>query len=259
MAIHIKKEQRESFWILEIDNPPMNNLTPAVVREMSLALKSFDRDPVARALIITGAGERAFIGGVAINEIEKIQSSRHGVELAKMGQDLCNEIENLEKPVIAAVNGLCIGGGTELLLACHMRVASEKAKFGQPEIAMGFIPGFGGTQRLPRLVGMSQARRLILLGETLDAPEAYRIGLIDMMTAKEKILPLAMNLARKLAERGALSIRYALRAMREGAEMDLEEGLRLEMRLFGEICETEDMKEGLLAFMEHRQPNFKGR
>jgi enoyl-CoA hydratase/carnithine racemase len=257
--VNIKKEFEGSVWILEIDNPPMNNLTPLVVQEISQAIKSFDQDPFGRSLVVTGGGERAFIGGVAIGEIKKIQSSPHGIQLAKMGQDLCNQIEDLEKPVIAAVNGLCIGGGTEVLLACHMRIASEKAKFGQPEIAMGFIPGFGGTQRLPRLVGTSQARRLILLGEMIDAQEAYRIGLVDIVTHKEKILASAVNLARKIAEKGGVSLRLALRAIREGADMDLREGLRLEVQLFGEVCDTQDMKEGLQAFLEHRKPVFKGR
>ncbi len=259
MTINIRKECEGSVWVLEIDNPPMNNLTPSVVHELSRVLKSFDQEASARAAIITGAGERAFIGGVAIEEIKKIQSCQHGIELAKMGQNLCNQIEDLGKPVIAAVNGLCIGGGTELLLACHMRVASEKAKFGQPEIAMGFIPGFGGTQRLPRLVGMSQAHRLILLGETIDSEEAYRIGLVDMRVAKEKTLSTAISLARKISEKGPVSIRLAMRAMREGSEMDLKSGLQLETQLFGEICKTEDMKEGLQAFLEHRKPAFKGR
>jgi enoyl-CoA hydratase len=145
------------------------------------------------------------------------------------------------------------------LLACHIRVSSEKAKFGQPEIAMGFMPGFGGTQRLPRLVGTSQARRLILLGETIDAQEAYRIGLVDFLTEKEKVLVTAMSIAQKIADKGPMSVRMAQRAIRDGLEMSLSKGLELELRLFGEICKTEDMREGLQAFLDHRKANFKGR
>jgi enoyl-CoA hydratase/carnithine racemase len=140
-----------------------------------------------------------------------------------------------------------------------MRVSSEKAKFGQPEIAMGFMPGFGGTQRLPRLLGTSQARRLILLGETIDAQEAYRIGLVDFLTEKGKVVATALNIAQKIADKGPLSVRMAQRAIREGLEMSLSEGLELELRFFGEICKTEDMREGLQAFLDHRKAEFKGR
>lgn len=245
-------------WVLEINNPPMNNLTPGVVEELDHGVENFIKDVSACALIITGAGDRTFIGGVAIEEIKKIKSAEHGINLTRMGQQLCSRIENSEKPIIAAVNALCIGGGTEILLACHIRVASEKAKFGQPEIAMGFMPGFGGTQRLPRLVGSSQARRLILLGETIDSQEAHRIGLVDFLVEKDKVLMTAMNIAQKIADKGPISVRMAQRAIREGSQMSLKEGLELELRLFGEICKTEDMKEGLQAFIEHRKADFKG-
>ncbi|HOW59309.1 MAG TPA: enoyl-CoA hydratase-related protein [Candidatus Omnitrophota bacterium] len=259
MAINKKVEEENKIWILEIDNPPMNNLNPVVVDGLSREIKSFNEDAVARSMVITGAGERVFIGGVAIEEIRKIKSSDQGMILAKKGQELCNQIENSEKPIIAAVNALCIGGGTEILLACHLRVASEKTKFGQPEIAMGFMPGFGGTQRLPRVVGISQARRLILLGETIDAQEAYRIGLIDFLVSKEKLLSTAMNLAKKIAEKGPISILMAQRSIQKGYQMNLKDGLDLELKLFGELCKTEDMKEGLQSFIDHRKAIFKGR
>ena len=259
MAINKKVEEENKIWILEIDNPPMNNLNPVVVDGLSREIKSFNEDALARSMVITGAGERVFIGGVAIEEIRKIKSSDQGMILAKKGQELCNQIENSEKPIIAAVNALCIGGGTEILLACHLRVASEKTKFGQPEIAMGFMPGFGGTQRLPRVVGISQARRLILLGETIDAQEAYRIGLIDFLVSKEKLLSTAMNLAKKIAEKGPISILMAQRSIQKGYQMNLKDGLDLELKLFGELCKTEDMKEGLQSFIDHRKAIFKGR
>jgi len=259
MAINKKVEEENKIWILEIDNPPMNNLNPVVVDGLSREIKSFNEDAVARSMVITGAGERVFIGGVAIEEIRKIKSSDQGMILAKKGQELCNQIENSEKPIIAAVNALCIGGGTEILLACHLRVASEKTKFGQPEIAMGFMPGFGGTQRLPRVVGISQARRLIFLGETIDAQEAYRIGLIDFLVSKEKLLSTAMNLAKKIAEKGPISILMAQRSIQKGYQMNLKDGLDLELKLFGELCKTEDMKEGLQSFIDHRKAIFKGR
>lgn len=257
--INKKIEYDGGVWVLEINNPPMNNLTPDVVAELDRSIESFIKDSSSCVLILTGSGERTFIGGVAIEEIKKIKSSEHGINLAKMGQQLCSRIANSGKPIIAAVNAMCIGGGTEVLLACHMRVSSEKAKFGQPEIAMGFMPGFGGTQRLPRLVGTSQARRLILLGETIDAQEAHRIGLVDFLTEKDKVLALAMSIAQKIADKGQISVRLAQRAIKEGLEMSLSEGLELELQLFGQICETEDMKEGLQAFLDHRKANFKGR
>lgn len=259
MAVNKKIEYENRVWILEIDNPPMNNITPIIVRELCREIKNFIKDSQARSMIITGVGERTFIGGVAIEEIKKIGSAKHGIDLARMGQELCNQIENSEKPIIAAVNALCIGGGTELLMACHLRVASEKAKFGQPEIAMGFMPGFGGTQRLPRVIGTSQARRLILLGETIDAQEAYRIGLIDFLVSKEKLLSTAISLAQKIADKGPISICMAQRAIEKSAQMNLKDGLDLELKLFGELCETDDMKEGLQSFIEHRKAVFKGR
>jgi len=259
ILINKKIECGGGVWVLEINNPPMNNLTPDVVDELDRHIESFINDSSSRVLILTGAGDRTFIGGVAIEEIKKIKSSEHGINLARMGQQLCSRIANSEKPIIAAVNALCIGGGTEVLLACHIRVSSEKAKFGQPEIAMGFMPGFGGTQRLPRLVGTSQARRLILLGETIDAQEAYRIGLVDFLTEKEKVVATALNIAQKIADKGPLSVCMSQRAIRDGLEMSLSKGLELELRLFGEICKTEDMREGLQAFLDHRKANFKGR
>jgi len=257
--INKKIDYSGKIWIVEINNPPMNNLTPRVVEALEQGIVEFTQDETAQALILTGAGERTFIGGVAIEEIRKIKSAEQGMELARLGQRLCSQIESSEKPVIAAVNALCIGGGTEILLACHLRVASERAKFGQPEIAMGFIPGFGGTQRLPRLVGSSQARRLILFGETIDAKEALRIGLIDFLVEKDKLLSAAMTMAQKIADKGPISIRMAQRAIQQGAGMSLQKGLELELSLFGEICKTEDMKEGLQSFIEHRQAHFKGR
>jgi len=244
---------------MEIDNPPMNNLTAEVVSELRQKVIDFKKDPASIVLILIGAGERTFIGGVAIEEIKRITSKEHGINLARLGQELCDEIADSEKPVIAAVNGLCIGGGTEILLACHMRISFDRAKFGQPEIAMGFMPGFGGTQRLPRLVGDAQARRLILMGETIDAQEAYRIGLVDFVVPRDQLLATALNLAKKIAYKGPVSVRMAQKAIREGRDLELKKGLALELSLFGQLCETEDMQEGLLAFLEHRKANFKGK
>ena len=179
--------------------------------------------------------------------------------MAVRGQAIFNKIELFEKPVIAAINGPCLGGGLELAMCCHIRLAAEGARLGQPEINLGIIPGFGGTQRLSRLVGRSRALELILTGDLISASEAKAIGLVSQVLPPEELLRRAQGLARKIASKGHLAARAALRAIREGAELKLEEGLLQEAQLFGDLCDSEDKREGVSAFLEKRQPQFKDR
>lgn len=250
-------ENNGEIWVLVLNNPPVNVLTEIVFQKLDGEVEAFERDSKSKILILTGTGERAFSAGVAIDEIIKTESVEKLVLLAKRGQQFCDRLEKMDKPVIAAINALCLGGGNEVALACHFRLASENAKFGQPEINMGFIPGFGGTQRLSRLVGISRARKMILTGETIDAKEAFRIGLVDMILAKGKFLNDVFAFANRIAGKGQVSIRVAQRALREGHSKSLKEGMALELECFKETCETEDMKEGLKAFVEKRKPNFR--
>lgn len=256
----LKVEQQNDgvIWILTIDHPPVNSLTIRLLNELEQALESFNSDLKSKAMILTAAGERAFSSGADINEIMAISCPDEGVTLARHGQMLCDKIEHTEKPVIVAINALCIGGGNEISMACHIRVASERAKFGQPEINLGIIPGFGGTQRLPRLVGPSRARKLILTGNLISAQEAFQIGLVDVVVEHGKTLPAALTLARGIIRNSQVCIRLAQKAINEGLRSaSLEEGLKQEIEYFKQVCKSEDMKEGLKAYKEKRAPNYK--
>ncbi len=179
--------------------------------------------------------------------------------MALRGQTIFNRLEGFEKPVIAAINGVCLGGGLELAMCCHIRFAAEGARLGQPEINLGIIPGFGGTQRLPRLIGLSKGTQLLLTGDTISAHEAKALGLLSEVFPPDDLLRQAQGVARKVAAKSAVSVRAALQAIREGGELPLAQGLALEARLFGEICDSEDRKEGTRAFLEKRQPRFTNR
>lgn len=240
-----------------ISNPPANALSTPVMDELKKIFEELSSASAAKVLIITGAGN-LFVAGADIKEIATIPSAQTGEQLASKGQMIFNRIERMSKPVIAAINGLfCLGGGLELAMACHIRVAGERVRLGQPEIDLGIIPGFGGTQRLPRLVGMSKALELILTGDRITAQEARTIGLVDQVVPDAEVLKTTRGLARKIASKGQVAVRAALRAVLEGRGRSLDEGLALEAKLFGSLCETADMKEGLRAFMEKRQPKFE--
>ena len=243
-----------------ISNPPANALSTPVMDELKKTFEELSSASAAKVLIITGAGN-LFVAGADIKEIASISSGQTGEALAAKGQAIFNGIERMSKPVIAAINGLfCLGGGLELAMACHIRVAGERVRLGQPEIDLGIIPGFGGTQRLPRLVGMGKALELILTGDRITAQEAKAIGLVDQVVPDAEVLKTARGLARKMASKGQAAVRAAHRAMLDGCpSRSLEEGLALEAKLFGSLCETADMKEGLSAFMEKRQPKFEDR
>lgn len=244
--------------IIIIDNPPANALSTAVVTELDAALAELVANDDVRAIIITGAG-MFFIAGADIKEIKTITNGEVGQKLAKAGQDVLSKLELCPKPVIAALNGMALGGGCELAMACHMRICSDRAKIGQPEVNLGIIPGFGGTQRLPRLVGKGKALELILTGDHISAKTAETIGLVNMVVPSQDVLKVAKALGKKIGSKGGVSIAKAIEAVNEGLETDLWHGLEIEAKKFGQVCETEDMKEGVTAFVEKRNPVFKNR
>lgn len=233
----------------------LNSETRHGLKDIIAQIKS---DPEIAVVIITGAGERAFAAGTDIRELTGLDSET-GKDFAARGQAIMDQVENLGKPVIAAVNGYALGGGCELALACHMRVASENARFGLPEIKLGIIPGYGGTQRLARIIGKGRAMEMILTGSQIDAHEALRIGLVNRVVPAAELISCAMDLARGVAGKGQVAIRMALKTVNMTGETNLTDGLRLEASLFGLCCETEDAKEGARAFIEKREPVFRNR
>lgn len=241
-----------------IHHPPANTLTPELLSELSQVVEAVAKDDAIKAVVLTGTG-RFFVAGADIRLLVSISSSQEGESIALHGQAILNRIESLEKPVIAAINGVCLGGGLELALCCHIRLVAEGSRLGQPEINLGIMPGFGGTQRLPRIVGQSKALELILTGDSISAQEAKSLGLVSQVIPPEDLLRQAQGLARKMASQSLPALRASLRAISRGADMTLPEGLALEARLFGGLCETEDKREGLAAFLEKRQPQFTDR
>jgi enoyl-CoA hydratase/carnithine racemase len=236
----------------------LNALNMATMDELRASFHEIKHDAEIRVVILTGAGEKAFIAGADIAELAQHDAVR-GKEYTHRGQNVLNLIENLGKPVIACINGFALGGGCEIAMACTMRLASENAKLGQPEVKLGIIPGYGGTQRLPRLVGKGIAMQLVLSGEMINAQEAHRIGLVNEVVAAAELIPRAEAIAAKIIANGPLAVQYTMEAVNKGMEMPLAEGLYLEAVLFGAACATEDKKEGTTAFLEKRQPQFKGK
>ncbi len=236
----------------------LNALNMVTMEELGTAFLDIRNDSSIRVAILTGAGEKAFVAGADIGELAQ-RDPVSGKEFAHRGQAVLDLIENLGKPVIACINGFALGGGCELALACTMRLASENAKFGQPEVKLGILPGYGGTQRLPRLVGKGLAMQMVLAGETITAQEAHRIGLVNEVVAAAELIPRAEAIAAKIIANAPLAVQYAMEAVNKGMEMTLADGLYLEATLFGVCCSTEDMKEGTTAFLEKRAAAFKGR
>ena len=241
-----------------LNHPPVNALTPQVLAEIDAAFDSLSKDDSVKVIILVGTG-RVFVAGADIKVLASISSAQEGTKMALHGQAILNRIESLEKPVLAAINGMCLGGGLELALCCHLRLAADAARLGQPEINLGIIPGFGGTQRLSRLVGSSKALELILTGDPISAAEAKALGIVSQVVPADDLLRQAQGMGRKIALKAQLAARTALRAVRDGAQMGLAEALEHEARLFGELCDTEDKREGVMAFLEKRQPQFRGR
>ncbi|UCH10787.1 MAG: enoyl-CoA hydratase/isomerase family protein [Fidelibacterota bacterium] len=243
---------------ITIDRPKaLNALTPQVLDELSQALEVVNTDEV-RAVILTGAGEKAFAAGADIKEFPSFGPFQ-AQEFAVRGQNLTRKLEAFPKPVIAAINGFALGGGCELALACHMRVASEKAKLGQPEVNLGVMAGFGGSQRLPRLVGKGVALEMLTTGRVLDATEALRVGLVNAVTTAEELLPTCIKIGEQIAGKAPRAVALTLEAVNRGLNMTLEEGLNLEAQLFALTFTTEDMQEGTRAFIDKRKPKFTGK
>ncbi len=256
---NIKLEKREQIAYVTVNRPDkLNALNMATMEELRAAFHSLKQDRDVRVVIFTGAGEKAFIAGADINELAK-NNPVEAKEYTHRGQNVLNLIENLGKPVIACINGYALGGGCEIAMACTMRLASDNAKLGQPEVKLGIIPGYGGTQRLPRLVGKGLAMQLVLAGEQITAQEAHRIGLVNEVVPQAELIPRAEAIAKKIIANAPLAVQYAMEAVNEGMEMTLAEGLFLEATLFAVCCATEDRKEGTTAFLEKRAPQFKGK
>lgn len=236
----------------------LNALNLKMLDELSNCLENARRDDSVRVVILTGAGEKAFVAGADINELSR-QTALEGKETALRGQGVFRRLETLGKPSIAAINGFALGGGCELALACTMRIASKNARLGQPEVKLGILPGYGGSQRLSRLCGKGIASELILTGEMIFAEEALRIGLVNRVVEPGDLLATAESIARKIIANAPLAVKYSLEAIDKGMEMPQEEGLFLEATLFGLCCATEDMREGTRAFLEKRPAKFQGR
>ncbi len=236
----------------------LNALNRKTMDELGDCLKKVRADDEIRVLILTGAGEKAFIAGADINELSQ-QTPVHGREFTLYGQEIIHRLETLGKPAIAAINGFALGGGCEVAMACTLRIASRNAKLGQPEVKLGLVPGYGGTQRLPRLCGKGVAHELILTGEMISAEEALRVGLVNRVVEPGELLATAEAIAKKIIANAPLAVKYAMEAVEHGMEMPQEEGLYLEATLFGLSCATQDMREGTRAFLEKRPPKFEGR
>lgn len=252
-------EAKDSIAILTINRPDkLNALSVETVDELRQAVLAVRHDDGVAGVIITGAGEKAFIAGADISELHSLDAAG-AKRYAERGQHVTAMIEQMPKPVIAAVNGFALGGGCELAMACHIRVASEKARFGQPEVKLGVIPGFGGTQRLARLVGKGRALELCLTGDMIDANEAHRIGLVNKVVPPEALMGEAEGLMRKILVNGPRAVSLAIEAVNRGLDVDLSSGLQTEANLFGVCAATEDWGEGTKAFMDKREAKFKGK
>ncbi|HEY0143813.1 MAG TPA: enoyl-CoA hydratase-related protein [Thermoanaerobaculia bacterium] len=256
---NVRTENRDGILFITIDRPKvLNALNAQTVAEIAEAFEAARDDASVKAIILTGSGEKAFVAGADINELSTMNPIT-GKAIAEKGQRVFSSIERFPKPVIAAVNGFALGGGCELALACHIRIASEKAQLGLPEVTLGIIPGYGGTQRMARLLGKGKALELILTGDRIGAAEAERIGLVNKVVPADQLMATAEEMARKMASRGPIAVRAAIEAVMRGSEMPFEEGQILEATLFGLLASTEDMKEGMAAFLEKRVANFQNR
>jgi enoyl-CoA hydratase len=252
-------EVKEKIAFITFNRPKvLNALNRRTVEELGDCLAAAEADAGVRVLILTGAGEKAFVAGADINELAQ-RTPVDGKDFSLFGQAVFHRLETLGKPSIAAINGFALGGGCELALSCSMRIASSTARLGQPEVKLGIIPGYGGSQRLARLCGKGIAHELILSGEMISADEALRIGLVNRVTEPAELISTAEGIARKIIANAPLAVKFAMEAVEHGMEMTQEEGLFLEATLFGLCCATEDMREGTRAFIEKRPANFQGR
>jgi enoyl-CoA hydratase/carnithine racemase len=252
-------ETKGSIAYVTVNRPKvLNALNTPTWTDLKAAFEEAKADASVRGVILTGAGEKAFIAGADISELAHVDAY-DAEESSRFGQKVLDLIENLGKPVIAAVNGFALGGGCETAMACTMRIAAEHAKFGQPEVKLGLLPGGGGTQRLPRLVGKGRALQLILTGETISAQEAYRIGLVNEVVPAASLIERAETILKQIAANAPIAVKFSLEAANRGLDSSQSEGLVLEASYFGICAATEDKKEGTSAFLEKRAPQFRGR
>lgn len=257
---HLVLEQGDGWVLLTLSRPKvLNALNQALLDELDEAITWIEKNDDVRVVIMTGAGEKGFVAGADISELRQLKSAEEAEKLARKGQRLFSRIENLSKPVIMAINGYALGGGCELAMSGDILIASENARFGQPEVNLGVIPGYGGTQRLARAIGKNMAKYLCMTGDMIDAQEAYRLGLVQKVVPQEELLNEAKKCAAGLAQKAPLAIRYLKKAISGGSEVDLETGLHVEAAYFGITFDTEDRIEGMDAFLEKRKAQFKGK
>ncbi len=256
---NVKFEKKNKIAYVTIDRPKvLNALNMATMQELEQVFTELAADTETRVVILTGGGEKAFVAGADINELAK-NNPVEAKAYTHRGQAVLDLIENLGRPVIACINGFALGGGCEIAMACTMRLASENAKLGQPEVKLGIIPGYGGTQRLARLVGKGLAMQMVLTGDMISAQEAHRIGLVNEVLPADKLIPRAEEIAGKIIGMAPLAIQYCMEAVNQGMNMSLPDGLFLEATLFSICCATEDKNEGTRAFLEKRAANFQGK
>ena len=252
-------EKDNGIGIVTINRPKaLNALNEATVRELDKIIDVIEQDDSIKIVILTGSGEKSFVAGADIVEM-KDKDAMAGRDWGILAQGVFNKLEGMSKPVIAAVNGFALGGGNELQMACDIRIASEKAKFGQPEVTLGITPGFGGTQRLSRLVSKGMAKKLLFTGDMIDAAEAYRIGLVDQLAPADKLMEEAKKLANTIMSRGPIAVKLCKSAVNRGINMDLYSAIQYEDEVWGLCFATADQKEGMKAFVEKRKPNFTGK
>lgn len=252
----VKITVEDRVALVTIDRPPVNALNRPALAELASALDELMADDGTKVVILTGAGERAFVAGADIAELAALADATAGRAFARLGQALCDQIEHCPKPVIAAINGVALGGGLELALACHIRIVADRARLGQTECNLGLIPGWGATQRLPRLIGIGRAIELILTGNMIPAQEAFRLGLANRVVPADQLLAEARALGRQLADKSRLTNAAALRAITAGLELPLADGLALEAEQFAALFSSHDLREGLAAFQQKRPPKF---
>ena len=252
-------EIKENTAIVTVNRPDkLNALNAETITDLETAFMEISANDKIFVVVLTGSGEKAFVAGADISELNKLDVLS-AKQFSERGNSVFNLIENLDKPVVAAVNGFALGGGCELALACHIRFAGENAKFGQPEVNLGLIPGYGGTQRLARAVNSARALEYILTGDMINAEEAFRIGLVNHVFPQTELINRSLEFAEKISAKGQQAVRIALKAVRATHQMSLTQGLKYEASLFGLVCGTEDFREGTTAFLEKRKPDFKNR
>ena len=259
MAEFIKVERDGAIVLLTIENPPVNALSAALLDELGGELEGLDADPTARVIVIRGAGERAFVAGADIKEFPQLREAPGDGGSARGIQRIGRQLDGMRTPVIAAIHGFCLGGGLELAMACDIRVAAEDAQLGQPEIKLGLLPGGGGTQRLPRLVGYGRALLMNMTGEPITGARAYEWGLVERVVRREQLLDAALEIARTLAERSPHALAVVKAVAADTRDVPLEEGLRREGEAFARCLASEDGQEGVAAFIEKREPRWTGR